>query len=355
MQASQPKKRGRPRIKKTDSSGTKAYKLDLEIKRLEAEIRSNANKYEECRNYLKMGITSIDAVDTTKTMETYMAKLKLLKQEREEVKTMEEPQAKRARAAAVRSNQDNCPGKCMNMRADPEGCFNTCEDCGTIYDDMSFCSETSYMAKYGEPSNTRRRAGGYKPPTHFSEIVGRFQGSRNNSTAPEDVVERIKKYCARYKSTEVNPSVVRFFLKRMQQEENNRFKNSKDPNNRLRRYTDYYKHAPEIASTLSGVPPPYMTPMQEEKILSIFPLVVAGYVNTPRYKQRLANRAGRKKPHPNNPNYHYVFYKIAQMLGYDEFLPYIPLPKSTDNIDENDELNWKYICEQYGWQYIPTR
>jgi hypothetical protein len=211
------------------------------------------------------------------------------------------------------------------------------------------------MAKFGEPTNTRRRTGGYKPPTHFSEIVGRFQGARNSSTAPEDVVERIKKYCKRYKSNQIDPSVVRFFLKRMQQEEYNRYINSKDPNNRLRRFTDYYKHAPEIASNLSGIPPPYMTPMQEEKILSIFPLVVAGYVNTPRYKQRLANRAGRKKPHPNNANYHYVFYKIAQMLGYDEFLPYIPLPKSVENIDENDELNWKYICEQYGWQYIPTR
>lgn len=160
-----------------------------------------------------------------------------------------------------------------------------------------------------------------------------------------------------YEPREITPSVVRFFLRRMQQEENNRHANavSKNPNDRLRRFTDFYRSAPEMAYRLSGIPPPYMSPMQEDRVTALFPLVIAAYRTSPRYLKRMQNRDDCIKKFPNNPNYSLVFYKLCQLLGFDEFLPFISLPKSTDNVDENDTMAWMHICKVNGWQYIPTR
>jgi hypothetical protein len=120
-------------------------------------------------------------------------------------------------------------------------------------------------------------------------------------------------------------------------------------------------------------------------VLALFPKIIAAYKTSPRYLRRLHQRSlciaktsnhqrslshcdddvrySRKihapsncvKKYPNNPNYLFAFYKICQLLGYDEFLPYIALPKGTDNIDDNDMEAWKHICNVNGWPYIPTR
>jgi hypothetical protein len=246
------------------------------------------------------------------------------------------------------------------------------------------------MGKFGEKVDPpRRRSGGYKAPNHFAETVGYFQGVRNYNASP-DILEKLKEYTKRYRyePKDVTPQVLRFFLRRMQQNENNRHANAISKNgekDRLIRYTDFYRSAPEMSYRISGIPPPYMSPMQEDRVLALFPKIIAAYKTSPRYLRRLHQRSlciaktsnhqrslshcdddvrySRKihapsncvKKYPNNPNYLFAFYKICQLLGYDEFLPYIALPKGTDNIDDNDMEAWKHICNVNGWPYIPTR
>jgi len=85
-------------------------------------------------------------------------------------------------------------------------------------------------------------------------------------------------------------------------------------------------------------------------------MVCAAYKTSPRYIARKKDKKNRKtRDEPNNMNYHYVYYKECEMLGYEEFLPYIPLPKSLANIDDNDQNGWKHACDLYGWCYTPTR
>jgi hypothetical protein len=122
----------------------------------------------------------------------------------------------------------------------------------------------------------------------------------------------------------------------------------------VRKYTDYYKHTPEIAWRLSGIPPPYLTPMQEDRVVALFPLVVESYKTSPRYLARKSNRTNRVKENPNLLNYLFVFYKLCQLLGYEEFLPFIPLPKSASNIEDCDANGWRHICKVNGWTFIPT-
>jgi hypothetical protein len=384
--------------------------LQREISRIEGEIDKDAAKFEECRRLMSLGVASYDALQQEQKMIQLLAQLKLKQEERnvalqryeEHLKGLEkgdavevaidkihEQRAKRRRlyprekekkpveaeilekieqvrgaagkyADIPRTNAANCPSRCENLEEHMRDCNIVCPDCGTIYGDLTLDMENPLCTapKFGEWIETsRHRSGGYKPPTHFAEIIGHFQGNRSSQT-PEDIMNKIKVYCGRYHyaDKDITPAVARFFLRRMQQDENRRHAEAviTNPQDKIRRYTDYYKHAPEIAHKLSGIPPPYLSPMQEERVMSMFPLVIAAYKTSPRYLQRLGNRKGRVKAVPNMPNYLYVLYKIMQLLGYTEFLPYVPLPKSADNTIDNDRAGWKHICETYDWQYIPT-
>jgi hypothetical protein len=436
-QIRQPDKKKRKIRKAGDEEQIEINKLDSEIRRIESEIDSDAIKHAECRRILSLGVGSIAIIEELEKIDGLLVHLKDLKSQRQSVldkkdehliavsigndramvieevrneraiKFKYHPMSSNSRTeeneivhrmdvklrSKPRANSINCPTGCSNLVADEKGCSLLCPTCGFVYEDIRCNPDNPVcsMGKFGEKVDVpRRRSGGYKPPNHFAEIIGYFQGTRS-STAPPEVLERVSEFCARYKyePKDITQQVVRFFLRRMQQDENNRHDNAlpKNPKDCLKRYTDFYRSAPEMAYRLSGKPPPYMSPMQEDRILAVFPLVIAAYKTSPRYLRRLHLRnecmkMGPKykrcqikdrcrtnpkymkhlqsnmdciKDFPNNPNYFLVFYKLCQLFGYDEFLPYIPLPKSTDNIDDNDTESWVHICAVNGWQYIPTR
>ena len=372
-------------------------KISIEIKGLESQIEVNAQKYEESRQILAMGVFSIIAKEQVTKMDQCMEKLTLLKKQRAEAienknvhllgvingdvreTALEEVREMRAKLKRLhphdvsrsetedlslhmdktgrsfkdvnRTNQDKCPGKCKSLITDLRRNVYVCTDCKFVYEmpkEQVLVGPMQYMST---------ETSGYKPLGHLCEIISHFQGNKR-VTAPEDIINKIKRFCTRYKykKHEIAPKVVRMFLKRMQQDENNRHRHEmiKNKRDKLKRYTDHYKQATEISHRLSGIPPPYLTPMQEDNILNLFPYVIAAYKTSPRYKKRLANREGRIKPTPNNPNYLLIFFKECQLLGYDELLPYISLPKNPENIFDNDTMAWKHICTTYGWPYIPT-
>jgi len=233
----------------------------------------------------------------------------------------------------------------------PEENTTTCDECGGILRDHGWllvchscgvCCEQppncdAQHTSFGNMNREWRSGGGYRPLNHFCEIIMQFQGKRRSS-APDEIYELIRKDCERYhlERSQITPSVIRHYLKQ-------------------RGLNMHYKHCAELSYRLSGIPPPYMTPMQEERIMKLYPLVVAAYQTSPRYLERMVRRNGRMKVNPNNMNCFYVFYKLCQLLGYTEFLPYIPLPKSQAGIDDNDENGWRHICKVHGWKYMPTR
>lgn len=390
--------------------------IEDEIRGIEAEITRDASKYEECRRIMSFGVTSKMALEQTRKMEVLISKLKELRAKRNAAmikkdmhivgfangnrtdQALEEIREERAMykrrnpdtkketlkdalmyeentvemmkkinaidQSLPRKNSENCPTKCTTLVEDVQTCSMVCSGCGYVYKDLRVDSENPVCTatKFGENFDvTKKKSGGYKPLVHLTEIMGHFQGNRA-SVAPPDVMDKVSDYCIRYhhESHTITPGLIRFFLKRMQQDENNRHECAlaKNPKDKVRRYTDYYKHVNEMAYRLSGIPPPYLTPMQEDKITVIFPLTTAAYKTSPRFirmKQMKQMNQNCIKEDPNNSNYSYTFYKICQLLGYGEFLPYISLPKNTENIDDLDENFWKHTCNTYGWKYIPTR
>lgn len=369
--------------------------IDAKISRIEKDIEAMADEFRIVRANMLTGMVSFAGLQTKERMDDLIEQLGELKARRTEaLDAVEKAIFKQLDAgkaedelASDRKRLNRERGYCENgcnpndLIYNPRGCTAACGVCGAVYDHR-LDNTMEHVAFNDIPSAPRRRGGGYKPPNHFAEIIAQFQGKRR-SAAPRDVVDMVGECCRRYgiKKHKITPKVVRMFLKQKQHEEATARKFSKKkkapaepPSKRprivskknkqpedkavevapIRKYTDYYKHCPEIAWRLSGIPPPYMMPNQEDRIVALFPLVVDAYRSSPRYLTRKADRTNRVKDNPNMLNYLYIMYKLCELLGYTEFLPYIPLPKSLANIDDCDQNGWRHICKTYGWSYTPT-
>lgn len=363
-----PAKRGRKKPVVLLTPDEQLAAIDKDIARIELEIKKQTARFEIIRAEMMTGIVSHNGVTAKSASDQLTTILSKLQQERQRALL----DSDRYAIEKVISNQKQPPpsktveeihGFCKNgcdpndLRAGSDY-VDVCVKCHRTYDHRldNGVGNTSFSDYH--PGEGVGRVGGYKPPNHFAEIVSQFQGKRR-ACAPIEVVNKIEKMCIRYKIAKhkITPDIVRMFLKQMQQEQATIRKYSrKTVSDHYKKYTDYYKHCPEIAHRLSGIPPPWMTPMQEDRVAALFLQVVQGYKTSPRYLIRKKDRKNRKtRDEPNNMNYLYVFYKLCQLLGYECFLPYIPLPKSLNNIDDNDENGWKHICNLYGWAYTPTR
>ena len=341
--------------------------IDTDIERIELEIKKQAARFEVIRSNMMTGIVSHDGVTAKSASDHLITILSKLQQDRQRALIESDRCAiekitnahKNDMVTGDKDTNGYCQNGCdpRNLEAGSD-CIDVCIKCHKTYDHRIDNRVGNTVFSDFHPGEGVSRVGGYKPPNHFAEIVSQFQGKRRAS-APPDVVAKIENMCFRYKfpKHKITPDIIRMFLKQLQQEQANVRKYSKRTAPAYyKKFTDYYKHCPEIAHRLSGIPPPWMTPMQEDRVAALFLQVVQGYKSSPRYLIRKKDRRNRRtREEPNNMNYLYVFYKICQLLGYECFLPYIPLPKSLNNIDDNDENGWKHICDLYKWEFTPTR
>ena len=343
----------------------KLRELTHDIEDIEVQIRQRTAEFEKVRLDMMTGILTHEGVSAKQVTDQLIKQLDSLRtRHREALATIDRAALDRAGGGVpggLLGADSRCSGGCQkeNLRSDDILCLEVCTLCGTTYDKrLDNTSGNATFGDYHPGESLSRIGGGYKPPNHFAEIVSQFQGKRR-SAAPQEIVDKIGRMCDRYKFPKFKrtPDVSRMFLKQLQHEQATKRKFARQTvAEKAKKFTDYYKHCPEISYRLSGIPPPYMMPMQEQRVFSLFPKIVAGYKSSQRYLSRKNNRKNRKKrDEPNNMNYLYVFYKECQLLGYEEFLPYIPLPKSFANIDDNDENGWHHCCRLYNWQYTPTR
>lgn len=357
----------------------KTYRrLTAEIADVEKKISDKTKEFENVRQGMLTGLFSCEGVSSSKIVEDLTHRLNTLKESRAKA-FAEMSSASVGNVSFVPAKEGqvthSCVGGCnpADIAFDPLHDIDVCLKCHTRYNrevNNSLKENLSYSELKNADINIGG-CGGYNPANHFSDIVGQFQG-RRRSIAPKEVVDKIRGMCKKYRRSfrEITPALCRKFLKQLQDDQNTILKygtaetkaksdlilrNPKNAN-KIKNYTDYYKHCPEISYRISNIPPPFLTPMQESFIFALFPMVVAGYQTTPRYARRAKDRRMRKtRLQPNNMNYLYVFYKECQLLGYNEFLPYIALPKSIDNINDNDENAWKHICKLWSWSYTSTR
>ena len=162
----------------------------------------------------------------------------------------------------------------------------------------------------------------YKRINHFREILAQFQ-AKETTHIPDEVIDKIKKQIKkeRIPLEQLTNSKTKDILKNLG-------------------YNKYYEHIPFIKDKL-GIKPPVMSPELEDRLCGLF------YDIQRPYSKHCPD--GRV----NFLNYYYVLYKMCELLGETQFLPYFPMLKDRVKRIEQDEI-WKKICEELDWEFIST-
>ncbi len=162
----------------------------------------------------------------------------------------------------------------------------------------------------------------YKRINHLREILAQFQ-AKETTLIPDEVIENIKQQIKkeRIELSELTNKKTKEILKNL-------------------RYNKYYEHIPFIKEKL-GIKPPIMSQELEEKLCNLFTEIQPVYAKY------------CPKDRVNFLNYYYTIYKLCELLGERQFLPYFPMLKDREKRMEQDTI-WKKICRELNWEFIPT-
>ena len=167
----------------------------------------------------------------------------------------------------------------------------------------------------------------YKRLNHFKDHLARIQ-AKETTQIPEIVYDIIKVEFNKARMTnlsDLNEHLIKKFLK----------------NYIHLGFNKYYENVYKILYKLTGIPPVIFPIAVEEQLCNMFMKIEEPFENN-RPKHRL-----------NLISYPYVLYKLCQLLGYNDYLKYFTLLKSTDKLFEQDKT-WKKICISNGWKFYAS-
>ena len=216
-------------------------------------------------------------------------------------------------------NAGHCP-ECKSTKIMIDNLDNyTCQECGMV---EPFIGENQTYKE--EQSREFKSEYPYSRENHFREWINQFQG-RENTFIPNEVLEQIRYEFKKMRITElsqITQDSVRKILKKL-------------------KLNKYYEHAPFITANITGKPPPQIEDDMEDQLIQMFKII-----QEPFRKNKPASRK-------NFLSYSYVLYKFFELLGRDEFLPYLQLLKSKEKLRQCDNI-WKLICCDLQWEFIRT-
>jgi hypothetical protein len=162
----------------------------------------------------------------------------------------------------------------------------------------------------------------YKKITHFKEIIAQFQG-KETTQIPNDHIDLIEQQIKkeRIDMSELTYKKMKEILKKLE-------------------LNKYYEHIAFIKNKL-GMPPPVFSQELEETLYNLFMEILVPYAQVCPYTR------------VNFLNYHFVLYKLLELLGELQYLPNIPMLKDRAKLIEQDNL-WRQICHINNWEAIPT-
>lgn len=162
----------------------------------------------------------------------------------------------------------------------------------------------------------------YKKITHFKEIIAQFQG-KETTQIPNDHIDIIEQQIKkeRINMSELTYKKMKEILKKLE-------------------LNKYYEHIAFIKNKL-GIPPPVFSQELEETLYNLFMEILVPYAQV------------CPNTRVNFLNYHFVLYKLLELLGETQYLPNIPMLKDRVKLIEQDNL-WRQICHINNWEAIPT-
>jgi uncharacterized Zn finger protein (UPF0148 family) len=199
----------------------------------------------------------------------------------------------------------------------PQEGYLTCPVCDTIEYVVIDSEQPSYRDPPKEISYFC-----YKRQNHFQEWISQTQG-REHTNIPEAIYDAISVELKRQKITNVarlTPAKLKEIMKKLM-------------------LNKYYEHIPHILNHLSGMQLAHIAPELEQQLRRMFQ-----QIQVPFMKHSPPNRR-------NFLSYSFVLHKFIQLLEHDELLHNFPLLKSREKLHLQD-LTWKAICDELGWQFI---
>ena len=164
----------------------------------------------------------------------------------------------------------------------------------------------------------------YKRINHLNEWLNQVQG-KETTEIPDDVFDSIMVEIKKQKLTNIaqlTRSKVKDILKKL-------------------RINKYYEHVPHIINRLNGMPSPHMPPELEDRLRHMFCMIQVPFLKF--------SPSSRK----NFLSYSYCLHKMMQLLEKDQYLESFPLLKSREKLHQQDQI-WQKICEDIGWDFIPS-
>ena len=165
----------------------------------------------------------------------------------------------------------------------------------------------------------------YKKVNHLNEILNQFQ-HKDHSVVPPEVIDEIMYEIKKQRITDLTSITIRDMreiLKKINQ-------------------SKYYDHTIHILSRINGIPPPIISPADEEKIRTLFQEIQAPFMLYSDNEDRT-----------NFLSYAFILLKIFELLEMDSFKKYFWLLKSRDRLIKHDMV-WKKICAYLKWEFIPS-
>lgn len=162
----------------------------------------------------------------------------------------------------------------------------------------------------------------YKRQNHFQEWISQTQG-REYTNIPDSVFDMILVELKKQKVTNVATLTQRKLKEVMRKLGLNK----------------YYEHLQFLLNHLSGAPLARIPPELEAQLRRMFQQVQVPFMKHAPKSRR------------NFLSYSFCLHKMLQLLGHDEFLHHFPLLKSREKLHQQDVI-WRAICEDLGWQWI---
>lgn len=198
----------------------------------------------------------------------------------------------------------------------PNDALLICEQCGRQEKILIDINRPGYKEPMKDSSYFN-----YKKINHLNEWLAQFQ-AKESTDIPTEVYDRILLEIRKERITNVanlKADKLRKILKKLS-------------------LNKYYEHIPHIINRLNGLPPPRLSPEDEESIRQMF-----RDIQTPFMKHCNPERK-------NFLSYSYVLHKFCLILDKKEFIDCFPLLKSREKLYEMDQT-WKKICADLGWEF----
>lgn len=216
--------------------------------------------------------------------------------------------------------EDFCAQCNVPMRLAPNRALMVCVRCGCF---SSYIDGTTNSMAYGDEIEISSMYC-YKRLNHFRLQLAQLQATETTEV-PQPIIDKVLEELHNRgvnKPEDVTIKMIREILKKMKQRK-------------------CYDHIPQIYSRVTGIPPVRLTPELEEKLRLMF-------INIQEPFEKHCP-PGRR----NFLSYKFLLYKMFQLLGLDELLPYMTLLKGKDKLMKQDAI-YRECCKELDWTFIPS-